>query len=172
MHACGAPCALTGKLGCQDQCTKPVAHEDKEHRCGTYAHRCGEVSFLVSIRASLLTKGRLIQPNNLSPAIYATPFFTLDNHSLAEAPVSSPCKCRFPRSRRIGWCQDSTPLTLLYFSDEPHNRHRCEEARECPIQCQLCPRLCANRDHFHGLDRNSPHLCGSALCFKCPLDTV
>lgn len=44
-------------------------------------------------------------------------------------------------------------------SDEGHEQHWCD-ARLCPVTCQLCKRLCANQDHFHGLTSGAIHLCG------------
>jgi len=51
--------------------------------------------------------------------------------------------------------------------DEPHTQHACENKFSCPIQCQLCKRLCAQRDHLHGLASGSVHLCGQKhSCIK------
>ncbi|KAF8607202.1 hypothetical protein BDV93DRAFT_467878 [Ceratobasidium sp. AG-I] len=46
--------------------------------------------------------------------------------------------------------------------DEPHKRHACTTSNACPIECQLCRRLCCSNDHFHGLDPDSVHLCGQS----------
>lgn len=54
-------------------------------------------------------------------------------------------------------------IRLNYVRDVLHKRHECECSGLCPIQCELCQRLCANRDHFHGLGGASPHLCGSVV---------
>lgn len=48
----------------------------------------------------------------------------------------------------------------LAFSDEPHERHACDNRMACPVRCELCQRFCAAGDHFHGLDDSLPHLCG------------
>lgn len=46
------------------------------------------------------------------------------------------------------------------FSDEDHVRHMCDNRLACTIACDLCSRLCAMGDHFHGLDGDALHLCG------------
>ncbi|TFK93593.1 hypothetical protein K466DRAFT_91996 [Polyporus arcularius HHB13444] len=53
-------------------------------------------------------------------------------------------------------------------SDVSHEVHRCENV-QCPIECQLCKRLCSVHDHFHGMTIGAVHLCGqehpcTALC--------
>ncbi|KAF5381827.1 hypothetical protein D9757_008331 [Collybiopsis confluens] len=71
----------------------------------------------------------------------------------------------------------SCPRTCNNPSDLPHSEHTCDN-RECPLQCQLCTRLCSN-DHMHGLDENAVHLCGEihpckAVCMAqgiCQIDT-
>ncbi|KAI9444050.1 hypothetical protein H4582DRAFT_1918931, partial [Lactarius indigo] len=39
-HLCGEPCALSGKRGCLDDCTKVTVGD--EHRCSALVHMCGE----------------------------------------------------------------------------------------------------------------------------------
>ncbi|KAF5381812.1 hypothetical protein D9757_008326 [Collybiopsis confluens] len=71
----------------------------------------------------------------------------------------------------------SCPRTCTQPSDLPHSEHVCDN-RECPLQCQLCSRLCS-KDHLHGLDENAVHLCGEthpckAVCMAqgiCQIDT-
>lgn len=41
-HLCGEPCALSGKRGCLDDCTKVAGHVGDEHRCSALVHMCGE----------------------------------------------------------------------------------------------------------------------------------
>lgn len=33
----------------------------------------------------------------------------------------------------------------------------------CPVECELCKRLCATTDHLHGLDADAIHLCGLVI---------
>ncbi|KAI0751603.1 hypothetical protein C8Q80DRAFT_1158351 [Daedaleopsis nitida] len=63
-------------------------------------------------------------------------------------------------------------------SDIPHHEHRCDNM-QCPIECQLCKRLCSGHDHLHGLDSSELHLCGQehpckALCQAgiCQIETA
>ena len=51
---------------------------------------------------------------------------------------------------------------LVSHSDIRHDEHCCETV-QCPITCQLCKRLCSERDHFHGLNSNAVHLCGYVI---------
>ena len=44
-------------------------------------------------------------------------------------------------------------------STELHDAHLCE-TQSCPVQCQLCKRLCASPDHLHALRPGAIHLCG------------
>ncbi|OBZ77080.1 hypothetical protein A0H81_03826 [Grifola frondosa] len=49
-HLCGQHCALAGKKGCLELCTKLVDHEDNEHMCSATVHECGMPCSLVQIR--------------------------------------------------------------------------------------------------------------------------
>lgn len=46
-----------------------------------------------------------------------------------------------------------------YVSGIPHTKHRCDNT-QCPVDCQLCKRLCSEHDHLHGLEPDATHLCG------------
>lgn len=50
-------------------------------------------------------------------------------------------------------------LNSIMHSLQDHVDHVCDN-RTCPVQCQLCKRLCANPDHLHGLTEDAVHLCG------------
>ncbi|KAF8967726.1 hypothetical protein BDZ97DRAFT_507114 [Flammula alnicola] len=46
-HLCGEPCVQKGKVGCLDECTQVIGHEDHEHRCSADIHLCGKPCDLV-----------------------------------------------------------------------------------------------------------------------------
>ncbi|ORY29073.1 hypothetical protein BCR33DRAFT_745387 [Rhizoclosmatium globosum] len=56
----------------------------------------------------------------------------------------------------------SCPGVCALPYDQPHgdDEHMCSDTLACPIECFLCKRACATRDHFHGKANDSIHLCG------------
>ncbi|KAJ3081987.1 hypothetical protein HDU99_003979 [Rhizoclosmatium hyalinum] len=56
----------------------------------------------------------------------------------------------------------SCPGVCALPYDQPHgdDEHMCSDTLACPIECFLCKRACATRDHFHGKADDSVHLCG------------
>ncbi|EIN14302.1 hypothetical protein PUNSTDRAFT_41556 [Punctularia strigosozonata HHB-11173 SS5] len=50
-HLCGRPCALSGRRGCLDHCSKVVNHDDGEHLCEARVHECGQPCSLIDVRA-------------------------------------------------------------------------------------------------------------------------
>jgi len=117
------------------------SHTDDEHMCSARVHACGKVSFSKSIA----TGSKPLQPCELR------------NIPLPTRPGRYSCTgtCSIPRQVTP---KNNTMHTQLQISDEEHDKHTCDN-RMCPMQCQLCKRLCSNADHLHGLKKGELHLC-------------
>ena len=50
------------------------------------------------------------------------------------------------------------PTNYTFRSEQEHEAHSCD-TRLCPVNCELCKRLC-DKPHLHGLSPGAHHLCG------------
>lgn len=129
-----------------EPCGLPAGHGGK-HMCNVKAHSCGEECHLSKMGgcAGSCTK----------------PMFHEGEHmcSARSHLCGKPCDLRNAKQGRKHGVYNC-PGTCNVPWDEPHERHTCDSARACPMECALCLSLCSNNDHFHGLESGATHLCG------------
>ena len=77
--------------------------------------------------------------------------------SICSTGVIQPCGLK--RASTVQGSFTCTGTCVISWNDE-HEIHVCEASMSCPIQCQLCKRLCATPNHLHGLKEGESHLCG------------
>ncbi|CEL64063.1 hypothetical protein RSOLAG1IB_11047 [Rhizoctonia solani AG-1 IB] len=142
-HICPFSCEVSDDHPEPVGCGLPAGHS-AQHMCNVKAHSCGHNCHLIDKNgcARSCVKPMYHESEHLCSARL---------HSCGE-----PCSLqdvnvgyRCPGLCHIPW-------------DEPHTRHRCGNSSSCPLECQLCRRLCRERDHFHGLDASAIHLCGQS----------
>ncbi|EMD40863.1 hypothetical protein CERSUDRAFT_121499 [Gelatoporia subvermispora B] len=147
------------------RCGLSAGHPGK-HVCDVTAHLCGKPCKLYGRPGCLGGCSKVVDHTDSEHICSATVHECGEPCSLADVRLENgkvfSCseKCRIP-------------------SHEPHDVHICAK-RECPIQCQLCKRLCSSRDHLHALEGSAVHLCGqshscSALCSArgtCQIETT
>ncbi|KAG8960525.1 hypothetical protein FRC03_006451 [Tulasnella sp. 419] len=151
-HACGTnhKCLSACEIGDEHEeivnCGLQAGHASR-HLCDPESHCCGQKCVL---------HGRPgCQLNCIKPIDHDSG----DEHTCA----SSIHYCGMPCA-----LQGAMTSTGPYYCDaecmvpigHEHTIHVCEARSACPITCALCPRLCAVRDHVHGLESNAVHLCG------------
>ncbi|KAI0921705.1 hypothetical protein AcW2_006594 [Taiwanofungus camphoratus] len=152
-HKCAHACEFDDH-DTSEPCGLPAGHTGK-HVCDITAHLCGKPCTLEDKRGCLKECTKVIGHQDPEHMCSATV------HECGE-----PCSLsgiRLPSGQRY-----SCPEACRRASHEPHDCHVCEN-RQCPLQCQLCKRLCISRDHLHALQAGAVHLCGqehscSALC--------
>ncbi|KDQ06301.1 hypothetical protein BOTBODRAFT_60673 [Botryobasidium botryosum FD-172 SS1] len=129
-------------------CGLPAGHAGR-HSCDTTSHSCGQL-------CDLYSAGGCMQTCSL-PADH------LEDEHLCSArshTCNKPCDLNNPQMSLS--CEGRCVVEW----GEPHTQHICENKLSCPAQCKLCMRLCAHRDHLHGLLLGSIHLCGQE--HPCP----
>ncbi|CAE6410609.1 unnamed protein product, partial [Rhizoctonia solani] len=132
-HSQLEPCGLPAGHGGRHMC------DIRAHSCGLECHLSGKGGCAVSCIKPLDHEGEHI--------------------CSARAHIcGKPCDLRNVMHESNGVF--SCPGSCVVPWDEQHERHACDNARACPIECILCRRLCCSTDHFHGLDTRAVHLCG------------
>ncbi|KAG8215603.1 hypothetical protein J3R82DRAFT_7468 [Butyriboletus roseoflavus] len=166
-HLCVHECdfCLAIEPGEHRPCTMSAGHAGK-HICIVNKHLCGKPCRFSGRQGCLDMCAKVIDHP--------------DEEHICAAPVHACGKpCDLSSIRLVDESLYSCPGTCRIPSDIDHSIHQCD-ARLCSIQCQLCKRLCADRDHMHGLDSSAIHLCGqehlcTVLCAApgiCEIDTA
>ncbi|KIJ61776.1 hypothetical protein HYDPIDRAFT_115606 [Hydnomerulius pinastri MD-312] len=154
-HICAHTCDFCKELQEESkQCSVTAGHPGK-HVCLVNAHLCGKPCKLLGKSGCLEECTKVVDHTDADHECSATVHACGQpcDLSLVPLPDGSMYTC-------TGNC--GVP------SNVEHDRHQCD-ARMCAISCQLCRRLCSNRDHLHGLEEGAVHLCGqehscSQLC--------
>ncbi|KDQ16740.1 hypothetical protein BOTBODRAFT_53828 [Botryobasidium botryosum FD-172 SS1] len=141
-HNCVQNCEFDHDEELLYSCCLGAGHAGR-HSCDTSSHSCGQI-------CDLHDAGGCMQTCSL-PADHLG-----DEHRCSARlhTCNRPCDLNDPQKSLL--CEGHCVTEW----DEPHTQHVCEDKLSCPIQCQLCKRLCAQRDHLHGLVSGSVHLCG------------
>ncbi|KZT12602.1 uncharacterized protein LAESUDRAFT_808190 [Laetiporus sulphureus 93-53] len=182
---CHLLCALCrhhdGRHDCQTShaCTRSCEYEDYEakgcglsaghpgrHVCDITVHLCGYPCALEDKRGCLGECTKVVNHDDAEHMCSATV------HECSEP-------CRLVNIPLPDGGIYSCPEFCSIASHEPHLEHVCAN-RQCPMQCQLCARLCSKQSHLHGLYQGEVHLCGTehpcpALCSAdgiCQIDTA
>ncbi|KAF8607199.1 hypothetical protein BDV93DRAFT_591195 [Ceratobasidium sp. AG-I] len=139
-HRCESSCEVTKAHPDPVPCGLPAGHSAR-HMCKVKAHSCGNDCHLSdkSGCARACVKSLDHDGDHMCSA---------NSHQCGQ-----PCSLR---NLNTGY---SCPGVCHVNWDEPHTRHSCNNAKSCPIECQLCPRVCCQPDHFHGLEVGAVHLC-------------
>ncbi|KAF8607195.1 hypothetical protein BDV93DRAFT_488167 [Ceratobasidium sp. AG-I] len=140
-HRCVSSCELTEDHPDPVPCGLPAGHSAR-HMCDVKAHSCGKDCHLSEKSGCARA---CVKP--------------LD-HDGDHVCSARSHRCGQPCSLRDVKTGYSCPGVCHIDWDEPHTRHSCSNGKSCPIECQLCRRLCCEPDHFHGLDVDAVHLCG------------
>ncbi|KAH7882014.1 hypothetical protein F5I97DRAFT_1939518 [Phlebopus sp. FC_14] len=150
-HMCMHTCDFCKDLEENKQCSVTAGHPGK-HICVVTAHLCGKPCKLLGKNGCLEECTKVMGHADSDHACAATVHACGEPCALSgiALPDGSVYSCS-------GTC--SVP------SDMDHERHQCD-ARLCSMTCQLCKRLCSNRDHLHGLEAGAVHLCGQE--HACP----
>ncbi|KEP46929.1 von willebrand factor type A domain protein, partial [Rhizoctonia solani 123E] len=154
-HQCVFDCEVSEEHAQRTSCGLPAGHGGR-HMCDVKAHSCG-------LECHLSKMGGCVQ-SCIKPLDHEGEHLCSARAHLC----GKPCDLRDVKQRNNGGVY-SCPGMCDKPWDEPHEHHTCNNSRACPIECNLCRRLCCSMDHFHGLDTNTIHLCGqehncSRLC--------
>ncbi|KAI0314894.1 hypothetical protein OF83DRAFT_1134774 [Amylostereum chailletii] len=143
-HHCIHDCAYCMKESqTRKICGLPAGHAGK-HICEVNAHLCGDPCELVGKPGCMGQCTKAVRHEG-------------DEH-MCSAPLHTcgePCALHDVTLQKSSF---SCKNTCRVSCHEPHDVHECNE-RLCPIQCQLCKRLCS-QPHLHGLEHDAVHLCG------------
>lgn len=127
--------------------SKIFGHTDTNHACPAPEHECGMVRLICSCSHPILTCAN-------SPANSSTSVSTMEVHSAVR---------KFVADQGMDGTlskYDIHEAGAIYDSESPHDDHTCNQ-QSCPLQCQLCRRLCSDGDHLHALRPGlAVHLCG------------
>ncbi|KAL1696787.1 hypothetical protein GGG16DRAFT_43139 [Schizophyllum commune] len=132
-------------------CGLPAGHDGK-HICVVERHLCGEPCGLRNKKGCL---GDCIKPTG----------HTEDEHVCAAQIHACGEPCDLVDVTLPDGSMYSCNGTCRIPSHEVHDEHVCD-VRMCPLECELCHRLCSNQDHLHALDHDAQHLCGQP--HPCP----
>ncbi|KAF8216813.1 hypothetical protein K438DRAFT_1658303 [Mycena galopus ATCC 62051] len=148
----------------EKMCGLPAGHAGR-HICAVDIHLCGEPCQLKDKQGCL---GGCMKMSG----------HTEDGHMCSARlhKCGEPCDLK---NLKISGKPYSCPRACVISSDEAHTQHVCD-ASGCPLQCELCKRLCSDSDHLHGLQADAVHLCGqthncSASCQAagiCEIETA
>ncbi|KAH7337773.1 hypothetical protein B0J17DRAFT_573266 [Rhizoctonia solani] len=147
-HQCIFDCEVADEHSQRELCGLPAGHGGRQCKCDVKAHSCG-------LECHLSKKGGCAQSCIKVPLDHEG-----EHMCSARAHIcGAPCDLRNVKHGDSGGVY-SCPGTCAAPWDESHDRHACENARACPVECALCRRLCCSTDHFHGLVSDTVHLCG------------
>ncbi|CAE6457353.1 unnamed protein product, partial [Rhizoctonia solani] len=142
-HYCPFFCEVSDEHSEPVECGLPAGHS-AQHMCDIKAHSCGQNCHL--------------SDKNGCAQSCVKPLYHEGDHLCSTRLHSCGEVCSLQDINSGYQCSGLCHIPW----NEPHTRHRCGNSGSCPIECQLCPRLCHEADHFHGLDPNAVHLCGQA----------
>ncbi|KAF9064891.1 hypothetical protein BDP27DRAFT_1467712 [Rhodocollybia butyracea] len=146
-HKCTRSCEFDDGHDEEDTvvpCGFAAGHTGK-HICMVDTHLCGEKCDLHDRKGCL---GECIK-------VVGHPD---ESHLCASRTHSCSKPCDLARITLADGTEYSCSDTCSHPSDVEHSEHSCDN-RLCPLQCQLCVRLCCG-DHLHGMDKDAVHLCG------------
>ncbi|KAI0796918.1 hypothetical protein C8Q75DRAFT_796658 [Abortiporus biennis] len=147
-HKCPQVCSFNDDHGHPiDPCGLPAGHSGN-HICDISAHLCGEPCHLSGKRGCL---GHCSKMVNHTDTLHECPS---TSHECGE-----PCGLsgiRLPNGKFYS-CTERCHKP----SNEKHDIHVCA-TQSCPMECQLCKRLCSSSQHLHALEPSASHLCGQA----------
>ncbi|KAG9014447.1 hypothetical protein FRB93_013572 [Tulasnella sp. JGI-2019a] len=131
-----------------DSCSLPAGHGGC-HICGGTEHVCGQPCYLNGRKGCQQRCTKAIGHENDGHACSARVHQCGEPCGLRDVPTS------------LGVLYTCSGFCTRPF-DEDHDQHSCDDLMSCPIQCELCQRLCTLGNHFHGLDGSATptHLCG------------
>ncbi|OCH90958.1 hypothetical protein OBBRIDRAFT_792770 [Obba rivulosa] len=165
-HTCIHECEFDDHSDESDSTCGLSAGHPGRHVCDVTAHLCGKACRLDDKPGCLRGCSKVVDH--------------ADSEHMCSATVH---ECGEPCSLVNVRLHNGRPFTCLERcripSHEPHDLHVCAH-RECPIQCQLCKRLCSCPYHLHALQEGAVHLCGqshpcSASCSApgiCQIETA
>ncbi|KAI1789535.1 hypothetical protein LXA43DRAFT_892776, partial [Ganoderma leucocontextum] len=161
VHMCQFEDADHGKF---EPCGLPAGHPGN-HLCDVNAHLCGQPC-------------KLMGKKGCQDACVKTVDHGDGDHMCSAATHECGMPCSLAGVRLFNGPTFSCDGQCRISSDIPHTEHHCDNT-QCPIDCQLCKRLCSEHDHLHGLESDAVHLCGqehacSAMCQAgiCQIDTA
>ncbi|KAH7337769.1 hypothetical protein B0J17DRAFT_573376 [Rhizoctonia solani] len=148
-HACNFDCGVSERHIDLAPCGLPSGH-DGRHLCEAGKHTCGQLCML-----SDRTGCEKVCIKGIDHA---------DDHYCSARIhfCGEPCSLRNAAKDPSGTGSYDCPGSCQIPWNQDHIRHSCANSKSCPIECQLCPRLCCNMDHFHGMSTGEVHLCGQA----------
>ncbi|ELU39519.1 cytochrome P450 [Rhizoctonia solani AG-1 IA] len=157
---------------CHYLCSRPYRHSG-EHQCGT-THLCLFSCEVLDDHPEPVGCG--LAPNRCDIKAHSCGYncHLIDKNGCAQSCVKPLYhEGKHLCSARLHSCGEPCSLQVLDSGyrcpglchipwDEPHTRHLCNNSNSCPLECQLCRRLCHESDHFHALNPNAVHLCGQS----------
>ncbi|KAJ7781844.1 hypothetical protein DFH07DRAFT_389440 [Mycena maculata] len=164
-HICLHSCDFGEEHPQSKSCGYPAGHSGK-HICVVGVHLCGEPCMLENKKGCMKKCTKVAKHSDQEHMCDAR------KHACGE-----PCSLQ-----HLKLTVDKTytcPQTCSIPSHDDHDQHVCSTLA-CPVNCELCMRLCANADHLHGLHPDARHLCGQEhKCFEfcsapgiCQIDTA
>jgi hypothetical protein len=164
-HTCIDQCHFSEEHASEETCGLPAGHAG-QHICDITIHLCGEPCSLEDKVGCLHRCSKMVNHDgeeHMCPAKV---------HECGEP-------CSLSGARLANGSVYDCPEKCRISSAEDHIVHSCGN-RSCPIPCELCKRLCSNKDHLHGLRDSEHHLCGqehacNALCTSpglCYIETT
>ncbi|KDN33971.1 hypothetical protein RSAG8_12942, partial [Rhizoctonia solani AG-8 WAC10335] len=146
-HACNFNCEVSDRHSSPAPCGLPSGHEGR-HLCEAGKHTCGQLCAL--------------SENTGCEKVCIKEIDHTDDHICSARMhfCGKPCDLRNAIKHLSGAGRYDCPGICQIPWNQDHVRHGCSGSQSCPMDCQLCPRLCCNTDHFHGLEPNEVHLCG------------
>ncbi|KAH8094847.1 hypothetical protein BXZ70DRAFT_339404 [Cristinia sonorae] len=130
----------------RQMCGLPAGHS-KTHICDISAHLCGQRCKFHGRAGCLEYCSKMVNHE--------------DNEHICPA-MSHQCgePCGLQQIQLPNGAFYNCPGSCHFPVDQYHEDHACEK-QSCPLQCELCKRLCASCDHMHAVAAGrSPHLCG------------
>ncbi|KDQ64238.1 hypothetical protein JAAARDRAFT_201615 [Jaapia argillacea MUCL 33604] len=164
-HNCPRTCQFSDQHGSDEPCGLRAGHPG-DHICDIATHHCGQPCHLKDRPGCLGHCVKVLNHAEENHLCSATTHECGEPCSLVDVQVAN---------GRVYTCAGTCRIP----SHLAHDRHICENP-SCPIQCQLCRRLCDSQDHLHPLGPGAVHLCGqehscTALCASpgiCQIETA
>ncbi|PCH41519.1 hypothetical protein WOLCODRAFT_163166 [Wolfiporia cocos MD-104 SS10] len=158
-HRCSRACQFEDHEDEKENCGLPAGHPGS-HICNIAEHLCGKLCALHDRSGCLQHCTKVVDHPDDEHMCSATVHECGEICALANVTLPS---------GDIYTCQDKCRAS----THEPHEHHVCGN-RQCPLQCQLCKRLCDSQNHLHALEPGALHLCGQEhACDKlCSADGI